>query len=869
MTKFQSKWVSPQLLVALTAMSHGLVISPIVPASATTGRDGNHDTPVETIDFNRDVRPILSDNCFQCHGPDEKARHADLRLDSFLGATAPLKSKRFAIVPGDIDHSELITRVRHQNDAERMPPPESGKRLTPHQMDILRRWIQQGAHWPAHWAFVKPERPALPAVENTGWLVNPVDSFILMRLEQEGLSPSPQADRHTLIRRVAFDLTGLPPTIDQLDQTLFDERPNWYEELVDRLLDSKHYGERMAQHWLDLARYADSDGHHVDGPRSMWPFRDYVIDSFNTNKPFDRFTLEQLAGDLIPEATLEQKIASAFHRNVPTTAEAGANAEEYMTKYAVDRVNTTATVWLGVTMQCAQCHDHKYDPFTTKEFYQLLAFFNQVPEPAIYNGLYAPPTIIASDSAAEEQAELDALNDLATMLEEKWNAALDASNPQLDADQAEWEKTTSTSNEVDTDIKNILQTPAEKRSEEQNIQVRRYYRETHVPEVKDLKTRLTSAKNAHSEYDKTIQRIRVMADAPERRTTYILLRGNFRQPGDAVQPGVPKVLGDLPPRNEPNRLTLARWLVRADHPLAARVTVNRFWQMFFGQGIVKTLDDFGSRGEWPSHPELLDWLAMEFVESGWDVKRVLRLLVTSATYRQSSKSAPASRERDPENRLLGRGPRVRLPAEMVRDNALAISGLFDRDRPTGGPSVKPYQPPGLWRMISSDDVAHNAYQQDHGGDLYRRGLYTFWKRSIVYPAFAVFDAPSREICTAIRPVTNTPLQAFVMLNDLTYVEAARVFAQRVMVESDGSFNARLDHAFRLALARMPQPDERRAMTNLYRDILKHYRLDEEAAQNLVSSGESPRHDNLNLVDHATWTCVCSAILNLDETLTKE
>jgi hypothetical protein len=565
--------------------------------------------------------------------------------------------------------------------------------------------------------------------------------------------------------------------------------------------------------WLDLARYADSDGYHDDTPRVMHQFRDYVIESFNVNKPFDQFTVEQLAGDLLPDATLQQRIASAFHRLGPTTSEVGADADEYLAKYAVDRVNTTAMAWLGLTLNCAECHDHKYDPFTTEEFYSLFAFFNQVPEQALYRGSNAPPTVRTPNG--EQQARL----------------------VQFDA-------------EIEA-LSNQAKTVLEMGDDEH---------------AKKLSGQIAAKQKEREEYEKLILEIRVMADVPKRRPTHILVRGDYRNLGKDVQPGVPAILGSLPTDTPPNRLALARWLVDPKHPLTARVAVNRLWQMIFGAGLVKTSEDFGVRGERPSHQELLDWLACEFVHSGWDIKHLMRLIVTSSVYRQSSRISPELRARDPENRLLARGPRFRLPAELVRDNALAISGLLNRQ--IGGPSVKPYQPGDLWREFAYGDDPNKTYVQDIGPNLYRRGLYTFWKRSILYPPMMTFDAPKREVCTAQRSTTNTPLQALITLNDVTYLEAARVFAQRLMQETAAEPDARIEFAFQVALSRAPSAEELAMMRSLFEDAWNAYRDDMAAAEELVSIGESPC-PNLGFPEHAAWTCVCNAILNLDETLTKE
>ncbi|MFN0125446.1 MAG: PSD1 and planctomycete cytochrome C domain-containing protein [Verrucomicrobiales bacterium] len=767
------------------------------------------------VEFDREIRPILSDNCFACHGPDENKRKAGRRLDTREGIFATTEGVT-AVVPGQSDASALIQRAISHDPDEVMPPPKSGKQLTPAQIEKLRHWIDQGADWQAHWAFEPPARPATPAVNDAGWVRNPIDAFVRERLEQEKLAPQGEAEARTLIRRLSLDLRGLPPTPEEVEAFLADSDAGAYGALVDRLLASPHYGERMAQMWLDLARFADSDGYHDDTPRSMWRFRDYVITAFNANKRFDEFTVEQIAGDLLPDATVEQRIASAFHRNGPTSSEGGADANEYAAKYAVDRVNTTSTTWLGVTLQCAECHDHKYDPFTTREYYQLFAFFNQVPEKVLERTLHVAPLMAAP--TPEQEAKLGELTRQVAALEQQLKALM----PEAPAAAAE-----------------------------------------------ELNKQLAAANQARDEFPKSFPQLRVMADVPEPRPTHILVRGDYRSPGDQVSPGVPASLGKLLDGLNPNRLALARWLTQPQHPLTARVKVNRLWQMIFGVGLVKTSEEFGSQGERPSHPELLDWLAVEFVESGWNVKHMLKLIVTSATYCQSSKISPGLLELDPENRLLARGARFRLPAETVRDNALAVAGLLDRTRAVGGPSVKPYQPGDLWREFSYGDSADKTYVRDKGADLYRRSIYTFWKRSILYPSYAIFDAPNREVCTARRPVTNTPLQAYVLLNDESFVEAARVLAQKVSAEHPEDFSKQLHRAFHLALARPPSAAEAATMENLYHEMLAIYRRQSEAAAKLLAVGDFPPLAGTDPASLAAWTCVANAILNFDETVTKE
>ncbi len=981
-------------------LSVGLVsgANPVRPANA------------RAIDFDRDVRPILAENCFACHGPDEKARKARLRLDVKEGAFTQ-REGRAVIVAGRSDVSELIRRVTNTDPEEVMPPPKSGRSLTPAQIGQLRRWIDEGAAWQGHWAFQTPVRPALPAIRRSAWVRNPIDAFVLARLEQEKLSPQPEADARTLARRLNLDLVGLPPAPEELSRFLARRDPEAYDRQVDRLLASNHFGERLAQMWLDLARFADSDGYHDDTTRSMWQYRDYVINSFNANKPFDQFTVEQLAGDLLPNATQEQKIASAFHRNGPTSSEGGADAKEYAARYAVDRVNTTATTWLGVTLQCAECHDHKYDPFTTREFYQMFACFNQVPENTLERSLHVAP--VMATPTPEQQARLNALIHAAESVDDKLKTALETPDPKLDAAQMAWEKTLLavderfdlgpwhilgpfattnqsaayttpfapelpdapdvlqarilpdwkdagtnlapaglgavylsrilrataplelslslgsddqlkvwfnrllvashagqrevaanqnqvplkvlpgehrllfklanrpagsrfyfSTNEKEADprypeARRIAALPPDQRGEPDRLGLRRYYRDTESADVAELKKQLAAAKKARDDFDKTIPRLRVMADGATPRPTHILLRGDYRNPGELVSPGVPAVLGKLPDDLKPDRLALARWLIQPQHPLTARVMVNRLWQMILGVGLVKTAEEFGTQGERPCHPELLDWLAVEFVESGWDVKHMLKLIVTSATYRQSSRMTPQLLARDPENRLLARGPRFRLPAELVRDNALAIAGLLDRQRPVGGPSVKPYQPGDLWREFAYGDSPDKAYVRDTGDALYRRSIYTFWKRSVLYPAYAMFDAPNREVCTARRPVTNTPLQAYVLLNDETFVEAARVLAQRVAAEGPGEFDQQLGRAFHLALARPPSAAETRAMRSLHRELSAEFRRSPDAAEKLLRVGDAPKLATADPANLAAWTGVANAILNFDETITKE
>jgi len=771
------------------------------------------------VDYNRQVRPILSNACFQCHGPDAEERQAELRLDVRDAALAPAESGRPAVVPGDPDASGLVRRVFSTRKGQVMPPPESHKTLTAAEKQTLKDWVAQGAPYQTHWSFRTPVRPPVPRVNQAAWPRDPIDADVLARLEAEGLAPSPEADRPTLIRRVTLDLTGLPPTPAEVDAYLADRAPDAYERVVDRLLNSPRYGERMALDWLDAARYADTHGFHIDSGRDMTRWREWVIAAFNGNLPFDRFTVEQLAGDLLPGATVDQKVASGFHRNHMINFEGGAVPEEYLNVYIVDRVNTTGTVWLGLTVGCTQCHDHKYDPITQKDYYALYAFFNNVPEKGLDGSKGNAAPVLRTPTAAQ-RAELDRL---ATGVREA-EAALGAAPGDREA----------------------------------------------------VKERLEAAKKALERAEGRVPSAMVMEEMAKPRDTFVRIRGQYDKLGDKVRPGVPSVLPPLPDDTPRDRLALARWLVDPGHPLVGRVTVNRVWQSFFGTGIVRTSDDFGSQGEPPSHPELLDRLAADFVapEPGrgraWDVKALVRRIVTSATYRQRSTVTPGLVARDPENRLLARGPRVRLQAEFLRDQALAVGGLLNGE--VGGASVSPYQPAGLWEELMSRSDGKNwsaqAYEQSHGKDLYRRTMYTFWKRTSPPPSLATFDAPDRETCTVRRARTNTPLQALVLMNDPTYVEAARKLAERVMTEGGRSAGDRIAFAFRLATARTPTADEAAVLRTVFDDELARFQKESGAAVKLLSVGESPRDGTLDTAELAAWTSVGSVILNLDEVLNK-
>lgn len=823
------------------------------------------------VRFNRDIRPILSDNCFACHGPDEKQRKGKLRLDEQKGAFAE-RDGQWIIKPGSKEASLLFQRLTTHDPDDRMPPVDSGKELSKEQVDLVGAWIDSGAHWEGHWAFISPERPALPRPNDLNWPRNPIDHFVLARIEQEGLAPSRPAGKETLIRRASLDLTGLPPTPEEIDSFLADSNLGAYDQLVDRLLASPHFGERMGVHWLDLARYADTHGYHLDAGRNMSKWRDWVIGAFNENKAFDEFVLEQVAGDLLPNATREQRLATGFNRNNMINFEGGAIPEEYLTHYVVDRVVTTSTVFLGLTMGCAQCHDHKYDPISQKEFYQFYAYFNAVPEKGLdgRNG-NAPPLIQLP--SAEQEAELKEL----TAALSSAKAEMEKAIPEIDRAQLEWERAVAEQlrsdnpnvPEVPEEITKLLSIAAGDRTEAQANQIRKHYREQLSPEGKRLHGRIAEVNESLASLNKSIPNSMVMEQMANPRDTFVLIRGQYNQPGEKVAPGVPAVLPQLPPDAPPNRLGLAQWLIDPKHPLLARVTVNRLWQVVMGRGLVSTANDFGAQGAWPTHADLLDWLAVEFVESGWDVKHIMRLILTSATYQQASDISPQLLEADPDNELYARAPRFRLAAEFVRDNALAVSGLLQRE--VGGPSVFPYQPAGLWEELSSREDSKNwtaqFYEQSKGKDLYRRSMYTFWKRTSPPPSLQAFDAPDRETCIVQRDRTSTPLQALILLNDPTYVEAARKLAERIMhqrvpVEEGIAFG------FRLATARLPSAHERRLLLQLWERQHARFQAEPARAHEVLSTGESPWHRAFDPSLLAAWTIVSSVILNLDETITK-
>ena len=721
----------------------------------------------DEIQFNRDIRPILSDHCFACHGPDANHRKAGLRLDTREGVVADLDGYS-AVVPGEPARSELLARITTGDEDDLMPPPETGKPLTDEDKKRLRDWIAQGAKYEAHWAYLPAKRPALPSVSDRAWPSGAIDRFIMARLESANLPPSPLADAATLARRLHFDLTGLPPS-PSLAKRLSGS-PQAYAEVVGELLASPQFGERLASYWLDLVRYADTVGYHGDQDHAITPYRDWVIKAFNDNLPFDQFTAEQLAGDLLPGATVNQKIASGYNRLLQTSHEGGVQKKEYLAKYSADRVRNVSNAWLGATLACAECHDHKYDPFTQRDFYSLAAFFADVDDDQSFKGTNTLPT--------KREPELQVASPLA------------------------------------------------------------------VSPAKLTRTMVTG---------------RVQP-----RPIRILPRGNWMDDsGEIVSPSVPHFLPAINANGRANRLHLARWLTAADNPLTARVFVNRLWYLFFGSGLSRSLDDTGSQGEWPTHPALLDWLAVEFVESGWDIKRFVRLIVTSSAYRQSSLVTPQQLEHDPANRLYARQGRFRFPAETIRDNALALGGLLNDQM--GGQVAKPYQPAGYYLPLN---FPRRTYKADMNVNQYRRAVYVHWQRQFLHPMFRAFDAPTREECTAQRPVSNTPLAALTLMNDPTFVEAAKGFAVRILTQAGLTDHDRLAWAWRAALGREPGREELAVAGSFLGETRQRYEADPNAANELLAVGMLQLPPGLAKPEAAAWTVLGQALLNLSETITR-
>ncbi len=814
----------------------------------------------QQIEFNRDVRPILSDKCFFCHGPDAGDRKADLRLDVRDAALAAA-----AFVPGKPGESALIERILSDDPDVQMPPPDSNRTLTPQQKEILQQWIAQGAEYQQHWAYEPPVKADIPAG------THPVDHLVRQRLATLGLQMSPAADRRVLIRRLYSDLIGLPPTPQEVQAFVDDTSAEAYEILVDRLLQNRHYGERMALPWLDVVRFADTIGYHSDTPRNVWPYRDYVIDAFNTNKPFDRFTIEQLAGDLLPDANQETRVGSAFNRLLLSTEEGGAQAKDYESRMVADRVRAVGAVWLGQTTGCSQCHDHKFDPFTAHDFYALGAFFADIQEPII--GRREEGMIVASPAEHEQLAKLDkaltearqkfdAITSQLDLAQQQWEAdviAYDVTLPELQKDAKASDAEKKSAKQVADLLKKSDRNPQQKQ------QVQDYFR-NHVTKLfATEREQLAKAERERTSYYASLPKCLVSVSTANKRIVRIQPRGNWMDDsGPVMKPELPHYLPqpDIKDR-ELTRLDLAQWLVSRENPLTARVTVNRFWKQFFGTGISKTLDDFGAQGEPPVNPQLLDWLACEFVDSGWDVKHLVKLMVTSQTYRQTSTATPALLAVDPYNRELARQSAFRLDAELVRDNALKVAGLLVPK--IGGPSVKPYQPDGYWENLN---FPRRNYEADQGDSQYRRGLYTWWQRSFLHPGLLAFDAPTREECAAERNRSNIPQQALVLLNDPTYVEAARSFARRMLSEAGDNDEARLKWAWQTALQRDPRPGELATIRDLLTVQRKAYAENPAAATELLKTGFAPLPESMNITELAAWTHVARVLLNLHETITR-
>lgn len=735
----------------------------------------------DSISYNFDVRPILSDKCFSCHGPDANKREAGLRLDNAESAFKALQDNpsAHAWVPGKPEASDAFLRITTRDTSLLMPPVSSNLSLTSQEIAILKKWIQQGARYEDHWAFVPPRKHPLPVIKNKKWPINEIDFFTLARMEEKAFEPNETADKERLLKRLSLDLTGLPPGIELMDNFLADTRPDAYERMVDRLLSLPAYGEKMALHWLDLARYADSHGYQDDGYRTQWPWRDWVIHAFNENRPYNEFVTWQLAGDLLPDATMEQVLATAFNRNHKITEEGGVIPEEYRVMYVSDRTDLLGKGILGVTMECARCHDHKYDPFSQKEYFQLYSFFNNIREEGIESVIGGPETY--------------------------------AKKPMMQI-----------SNE---DVKNMLQ----------------FINKTDTGKLI----------------------VSVMGELDTIRPSFVLNRGEYDAHGERVQPGTPASILAFDSSYPKNRLGLAKWLFDPKHPLTARVYVNLLWQEFFGRGIVKTSGDFGMQGELPSHPALLDWLAVDFREHGWDIKRLVKQLVTSATYRQSAIVSKEKLAKDPENIYLARGPRYRIHAEFIRDLVLSSSGLLNNS--IGGPSVKPYQPAGLWEGATSGRGLLSIYTQDHGSALYRRGMYTLIKRTVPPPSMSIFDASNRDICEVKRLRTNTPLQALVMLNDPTVLEAARYLATTLQQEAIATEN-KIDQAFRRIVCRKPSAKEMEVLVKYYHQELAT--MDNVTAEKMIRVGEAPLPEKADFLGIASLMRVITAIYNLEETITK-
>ncbi len=805
------------------------------------------------VDFTREVRPILSDHCYHCHGPDEGSRQGDLRLDQRDAVYAADRSPP-VVVAGDPQASLLIQRIMSEEPSERMPPPESKHALSEAQIATLRQWVAEGAIWQDHWSFQPLAASPVPRVATDRFPDheprNPIDLFVTERLAAQGLRPAPRASREQLLRRVTLDLTGLPPTIEELDAFLADESPDAYERVVARLLASPRYGERMAWDWLDAARYADSNGFQGDNDRTMWPWRDWVIGALNDDLPFDQFTLWQLAGDRLPNPTLEQRLATGFSRNHMINGEGGRIPEENRVEYVFDQMETMGTVWLGLTLQCCRCHDHKFDPISRREYFQLFAFFNQTPVDGGGGNPQTPPTLAVASSAqqrdlASRRLLLEELADRIQQQEQAFRDNLAKLEPETGRQMPLREALEQPLRERSDERLQLLLTAAESRDPEYAARIKSY---------RDQRAQRNALENS-------LPRVMVMEDRPERRPTPMLEKGLYNKLGELVDAGTPAVFAPLPAEGSADRLKLARWLLDRKNPLTARVTVNRHWQAFFGNGLVRTPEDFGIQGERPTHPELLDWLAHDLLTHGWNIRRLHRLIVQSATYQQSARRATTGDDNDdPDNLWLSRGPRMRMPSWMLRDQALAASGLLTEQ--LGGPPVNPYQPAEVWPDAT---FGNKQYTQSHGSDLYRRSVYTFWRR-IVGPTL-FFDAGKRQTCTVRVPITNTPLHSLTVLNDPTYLEAARVLSQQAMT-SEATDGGRIALAFRQLSGRRPTDAELEVLLARLLLLKQQFAADAAAAEQFLAVGEWPRDPSLDRIEHAAFTGLCSLLMNLDEVLCK-
>ena len=808
----------------------------------------------DKLDYNFEVQPILSEYCYPCHGPDENTREANLRLDLDTSALAPREGGA-AIVNGAPLRSALMQRIFSQDPDVVMPPPAEKMTLSPKEKATLYRWIEDGAEWKPHWAYSSCEKNKLPQIENSDWPHNAIDYFILAKLESLDLQPSYPARKETLLRRVTLDLTGLPPKLEDLANFMTDESTQAYEKVVDRLLASPHFGERWCWDWLDAARYSDTNGFQGDPERKMWPWRDWVINAINDDMPYDQFTVEQLGGDLLPNATNDQILATAFNRNHTYNGEGGRIAEETRVENVFDRTETVGTLWLGMTLNCCRCHDHKFDNISQKEYYQFFDFFNQTSEPGLgYNGRIPPVLDLSANLDKDEIREIE------EFLEGKADEVFAFEKIKFPREEGQPASASTAAIGLNGDNSYALTfEPLERTGYLVGLLARRFKNEDPVyfDKLQNLRGALQKLDRATAD---NLQ-VMVMDHLKYPRQSYVLERGNYEKHGTAVSAGVPQVINTSAKFAPGNRLELAEWLVHPDHPLTARVTVNRLWQSLFGQGLVKTPEDFGVQGAKPSHPKLLDWLARDFIDHDWKVKRLIKMMVMSATYRQSSAITSHDLQVDPDNVWLARAPRHRLPSWMIRDQALHLAGLLSDS--IGGPSVKPYQPPGIWEEAT---FGKKTYVQDQGEDLYRRSLYTFWRR-IVGPTM-LFDNSARQVCS-VKPIrTNSPLHALTTLNDIAYVEAARVLALRVM-DAHEADEERLNYTFKIATARLPTPEELSVLQTRLSDLRREYAADLQSAKKLLAVGAHRTGENYDAAEWAAFTGICTLILNLDEVLSRQ